>query len=125
MVTWQEELRAQLDRVPGAAERLLKAIDEGRVNPTNFGYETECGTIGCAYGHIYGDSQAAVRAASRVAGAIGTTFCETPLQQALYAMHPMGEPGDLTPLRGEIVAWLAEHGTHPEVTVRAEEAVVR
>ncbi len=67
MMTWQEELRVVLDEVgrPGA-ERLIRAIDEGRMDPNTYGCETECGTVACVYGHCHGNQGRAIAAGQQM-----------------------------------------------------------
>jgi hypothetical protein len=117
MKTWQAELRGLLDRVPEGAARLIQAFDEKRVCALTFGCETECGTVACIYGHVYGHPITA-RIAAEAARRTGVTGL-TPLEEYIWPAE-VGTSKNLADVRGEVVTWLAEHGSHVERAVASE-----
>ena len=113
MMTWQEELREALDRYPGGAERLLKAMDENRISMVSMNT--------CVYGHImdnvglpYEDARlrlvAAVRGPKRRAN---STASLSPLEGFALVGHTdrYRHPARWLALRAEVVTWLAEQGS--------------
>lgn len=121
MMTWQQELRDQLEKVPGGAERLLKAFDEDRIDDTSWGYvQSDDRYYACAYGHIYGEWATARAAAVALRVSMGhgldNHYCRTPLEGLV------SNPEEHPAIRAEVVAWLAEHGTAVETA--PQEAVV-
>lgn len=105
--SWQSELKGLLDTVPGGAERLIRAIDENRMNGLTVLRPGPCGSVGCVYGHVYGDEDVAVDVLYAAQWGSGGIRSSTRLERELI------DSGS-TNIRPEVVCWLAEHGSTPE-----------
>jgi hypothetical protein len=103
MHVWEHELHEQLERNPGAAKRIIEAIDDRRM--TGYTVWQEDVQRGCVYGHIYQDRAAASKA------------IHNKLQQMVFSMTPLEQMAFLhnhSALRAACVLWLAEHGQATE-----------
>jgi hypothetical protein len=118
--TWQQELRGLLDTVPGGAERLIRAIDEGRMDPHRYTGQEECGTVGCVYGHVYGAEWSANNAKQlewhrqghKWSERLGTCGLLTVYGRTALEMELTDNPNAIA-IRAETLVWLAEHGSAP------------
>lgn len=118
MEAWRAELRGMFVDYPGSAERILRALDDGKFNG---GLCTKC-----AYGHALqlpeGDGGEAIELV-RVSRGL-KVYEATPLETFVAWIGPLANRIDherAAELRAECVAWLADHGTATEPVYRAVE----
>ena len=113
---WRSELRWLLDTYPGAAERIARAFDEGRVDPDE--YNTECGTRGRLYGLATAGTIKRPDAIARDVLAIqvrtGWRRYVTRLEAKLLDESPTRHVAPKDDIYAEVIAYLAEHPTATE-----------